>query len=138
MSVAGQIVYIGCVGGQLLKLLITPTTTTCGELIAQIKTKLELETCANGFGLFEFRRSSGSTWLEEDHLCHNLDDTRLVSAVVSNKTLQDIDVRPVEPTPDDETWQLTFKIFLFYEPRHGARGSRWSNRPSSSSRPPTA
>jgi hypothetical protein len=52
MSGQGLTCNIACVGGRNLQIPVS-SSTTCGEVIAQIKAQLGLTGCRNGFGLFE-------------------------------------------------------------------------------------
>lgn len=63
MSGKGLTCSVHCVGGRVIDLGIT-SSTTCSEVIAQVKKELGLGQCRNGFGLFE---SCGSVdkYLEE-------------------------------------------------------------------------
>ena len=92
---------VQCVGGQLLEFPIT-SSTTCGEVIAQIKGKLKLENCANGFGLFE---GCGQV-----HKC--LMDKHFVSDVLSKWEVHEAP----GINPDGGNWQLIFKLFAFRDP----------------------
>ena len=48
----GLVCNVNCVGGRELSLPIA-SSTTCAEVIVEVKKQLKLKNCANGFGLFE-------------------------------------------------------------------------------------
>lgn len=101
MSGTGLIAKVQCVGGDVLELPIS-SSTTCGEIITVIKTKLNLISCANGFGLFE---GCGQVhkYLEEKYL---------VADVLSK--WEKYEAHGINP--DGGSWQLLFKLFSFYDP----------------------
>eukprot|EP00056_Hartaetosiga_gracilis_P013065 m.213142 g.213142 ORF g.213142 m.213142 type:complete len:1878 (+) comp13789_c0_seq6:2376-8009(+) len=90
-----------CVNGRQLELPIS-SSTTCKQIISQIKEELELTNSRNGFGLFE---TCGS-------LVKYLEEKYTVADVLSKwEKYEEYGLNP-----DGGNWRLTFKLFAFFDP----------------------
>jgi len=101
ISGAGLSVQVHRVPDQVEDFTVT-SSTTCGEIITEMKKKLSLENCANGFGLFE---KCGS-------VDKYLDDKIFVADVLSK--WEKYESHGINP--DGGNWTLVFKLFSFYDP----------------------
>lgn len=81
------------------------SNTTCGEVIATVKEKLQLTECSNGFGLFE-----GCGDIDK-----YLDERTLVADVLSKwEKYEAHGINAAEGEGD--RWKFVFKLFSFYDP----------------------
>lgn len=100
MSGGGLTINVHCVGGRDLQIPVT-SSTSCGEVIGEIKRQLGLIGCRNGFGLFE---NCGS-------VDKYLEDKYVVADILSK--WEKYEAHGI--MPDGGTWALVFKLFSFYD-----------------------
>jgi len=101
MQGTGLICKVSCVGGETHDVPIQ-SNSSVADVITQIKVKLKLTNCANGFGLFE---SCGMV------------DKYLEDKVIIADTLSKWEKYQAHGiNPDGGTWTFVFKLFSFYDP----------------------
>lgn len=101
MSGTGLICRVHCVGGREIEMKVS-SSTTCSEVIVEVKRQLKLVECSNGFGLFE------SCGMVDKYL----DDKNVIADVLSK--WEKYEAHGINP--DGGSWQLVFKLFSFYDP----------------------
>ena len=101
MNGTGLHCRVSCVGGDSHDIPIQSSSTVT-DVIAQIKVKLKLTNCANGFGLFE---SCGMV------------DKYLEEKVIIADTISKWEKYQAHGiNPDGGQWKFVFKLFSFYDP----------------------
>jgi myosin X len=100
MNGTGLECKVYCVGGKEIDVKIS-SSSTCADVLKEVKVKLKLESCSNGFGLFE--------------TCGIVDKYLEEKAIVAD-VYSKWEKYEAHQIGDTGAWKLVFKLFSFYNP----------------------
>ena len=100
MNGTGLECKVTCVGSKELDVKIS-SSSTCADVLKEVKTMLKLENCSNGFGLFE--------------TCGVVDKYLEEKAIVAD-VYSKWEKYEAHQIGDTGAWKLVFKLFSFYNP----------------------